>query len=384
MHILQGRILTPFQEFAGRVGVENGLIVAVGEDLPVGPEDRVDDFGDNYICPGFFDLHVHGGKGFEVLDGEVRALEEIAAHLVRHGVTAFLGTTMAAPYQGMRRAAEAVKAFWQSDSVFAPALIGLHLEGPCLNARQAGAQPPEYLCGADQEFYRLILEYLGVIKTVTLAPEVTGGLALAYKLKELGVYPSLGHTGASADLAREAFAGGVQRVTHLFNAMPGIHHREPGLAVEALLNEDVFVELIADGVHVAPRMVEMVWRLKGAKRVCLVSDAVRPAGLPDGEYTCRRQVMTVQDQQIRLVDGTLAGGYLTLAEAVRNLVAWGKIPLREGVEMVTATPARAVGLADSLGSLAPGRRGDLVVLDHNLQVVFTMLCGKVVFRSSDA
>jgi len=144
------------------------------------------------------------------------------------------------------------------------------------------------------------------------------------------------------------------------------------------------VELIADGVHVAPRMVEMVWRLKGAKRVCLVSDAVRPAGLPDGEYTCRRQVMTVQDQQIRLVDGTLAGGYLTLAEAVRNLVAWGKIPLREGVEMVTATQARAVGLADSLGSLAPGRRGDLVVLDHNLQVVFTMLCGKVVFRSSDA
>lgn len=379
--VIRGVLVTPFQEFAGEVVVDGGTIVEVAAGTHARPGLEVVDLGDSYVCPGFVDIHIHGASGSDVLDGSLSALEEMSRFLSSHGVTSFLGTVTTAPVDSMVSAVEAAAAALsrQTDEVLS--LRGVHLEGPHVSVDKLGAQDGESaLAAVDSPILELVRRYPGVIKTVTVAPEVPGAQALIEELVSLGVHVSIGHTDASFELAQQAFCWGADRLTHVFNAMRPIHHREPGLIVASLLNPNVYVELIADGVHMHPAVVELVYRNKGPERVCLITDSMRAAGLEDGTYTLGRLEVKVVGNEARLASGTLAGSVLTMDQAVRNVTSFAKAALTDAVTMASLTPARAVGLDREVGSLEVGKSADIVVLNRDLKVEMTMIRGVEVFR----
>lgn len=379
--IIRGVLVTPFQEFAGEVVVDDGTIVDVVAGAHERPGLDVVDFGDSFVCPGFVDIHIHGASGSDVLDGSAPALATMSRFLSAHGVTSFLGTVTTAPVESMASAVEVAAREVARGTNEAYSLRGIHLEGPHVSTDKLGAQDGESaLAAVNSPILQLAKQHPGLIKTVTVAPEIPGAQALIEGLVALGVRVSAGHTDASFDLAQQAFGWGVNRLTHLFNAMRPIHHREPGLIVAALLNPSVYVEIIADGVHVHPAVVELVYRNKGPEGVCLITDSMRAAGLGEGTYTLGRLDVTVSGSEARLASGTLAGSVLTMDRAVRNAMGFTRAQLTDAVMMASLTPARAVGLDDQIGSLEAGKSADIVVLDRNLEVQMTMVRGAEVFR----
>lgn len=378
--VLKGRIITPFTMFSGEIMLKDGLI----EDLTqgsFGKDDQVVDYGDCYICPGFFDLHLHGAVGYDFMDGDIRGFSKISRFLAGSGVTGFLATTMTMAKANIRSAVKATKEIIRDHIEASPVCYGMHLEGPYVNEEYIGAQNPKYiLSGEDNFLAELIEEYGDMIKTVTLAPEIKGGEELIKDLVSHGIYPSAGHTGASLVTAGRAFDLGVNRVTHLFNAMPPIHHRAPGIITGALLDDRVFTEVIADGIHIHRAVVEMIIRIKGASGVCLVTDSMRATGLPDGRYDLGGQEVVVKGEEARLADGRLAGSVLSMDRAVRNIIEFTKAPLEDVIRMASFNPARAVGLDKICGSLEKGKQADIVVLSKELEVLMTMVRGNIVYQ----
>jgi N-acetylglucosamine-6-phosphate deacetylase len=326
--------------------VEDGLIVAVGSDLPAADlsvETAV-------LSPGYVDLHVHALDGSGTL-GPVD-LPGLSRALARRGVTGFLATTIAAPLEQLL---EVLQADLTTDGA---RCLGVHLEGPWLAASKAGAQPPAVLQQpslADLE--RLLAAGPPVL--LTLASELPGAHEVIREAREAGVLVSLGHSAATYDEVVAAVAAGARHITHCFNAMPPLHHRDPGLAGAALDLPQLTVEAIADGVHLHPAVVRLLWRAVGPRRLCLVSDAV---DLGQGSAAAR------------LPDGTLAGGGVGLDSAVRNAVSWG-IPLADALTMASLTPASAI-VRDH--EIRPGAPADLVLLDDDLQVRTTLVGGEPV------
>jgi N-acetylglucosamine-6-phosphate deacetylase len=332
------------------------------------------------VAPGFVDLQCNGAAGID-LTKEPERLWELAAVLPRWGVTAWLPTIVTAPAATRRRALAA----WRAGP--APSLdrgrplaapLGLHFEGPFLAPERRGAHPVEYLAAPDAA----VVEsegWAGAVALVTLAPELPGAGALIASLVARGIVVSAGHSSATAAETRAAVDAGVSYVTHLFNAMVPLHHREPGLAGVALSDDRLRVGLIADGLHVDPAMVAVAARALG-DRLSLVTDAVAalcaPAGpVPLGAYTAE---VSATDGGVRLPDGTLAGSTLALDRAVRNLVAFAGVPLEAAVGAVTEVPARVLGLADR-GTLALGAAGDLVLLAGDGTLVATVIGGRVAY-----
>lgn len=334
--------------------VRDGVVEAVGSsvDAPGVPVTEVD-----VLAPGFVDLHVHAVDGCGVV-GPAPDVPGLARALAAHGVTSFLATTVTAPVDDLLP-------LLGVETSGGARLVGLHLEGPWLSPDHVGAQPPEHLAPpslADLE--RLVAAGPPVL--LTMAPELPGGLEVVRRASEAGVVVSVGHSGVTYDQALEAFDAGARHVTHCFNAMRPLHHREPGLVGAALDRSDVTVEVIADGVHLHPATVRLVWRAAGPDRVCVVSDAVEldvPEARPDGTAT-------------RRPDGTLAGSRTGLDAMVRNLVSWG-VPLADALTMASVTPARVLGREAALRVGAPA---DLVALDADLHVVSTMVDGVVVWQ----
>lgn len=384
--VIRGEIVTPFEQFTGEVVVDGATISGVVEGVSGASDAEELSFPDCYVCPGFVDIHVHGASGSDILDCSPSAIESMSEFLVTRGVTSYLGTTTTAPMDMMSRAVEISYAYADAeprDGTVSPALAfrGLHLEGPHVSMSKLGAQDGEsVLTATASRIPELVRRFPGLIKTVTLAPEVVGAEALVRTLVSQGVHVSAGHTEASFDLAKNAFSWGIDRVTHLFNAMLPIHHRDPGLVTAALTDSGVFVELICDGVHVHPAVVKMVAGLKGPERVCLITDSMRATGLGDGTYTLGRLVVTVEGKSARLAGGALAGSVLTMDQAVRNVASIAQMSVKDAVMMATHTPATAVGLGRQIGSLQPGRSADIVVLDKDLQVQMTMIRGQEVYR----
>jgi N-acetylglucosamine-6-phosphate deacetylase len=226
----------------------------------------------------------------------------------------------------------------------------------------------------------LVRQYPGVVKTITLAPEIPGADELISGLISRGIRVSAGHTGATLDEAQRGFDKGINRISHLFNAMPPIHHREPGIITAALLDERVFVELIPDGIHVNSRVLKLVVRAKQADRICLISDAMMAAGLGDGSYHLGRLDVMVRDNAARLSSGALAGSIIGMDQGVRNMVELADCSLPQAVAMASCNPALALGVDKITGSLEPGKQADIVVLNQQLQVVMTMIQGKVVYE----
>lgn len=379
--IVAGAVWTPVESVAPAwVHVEGGSVTAVGGgDPPTGTGPRID-ASNLTICPGFIDIHVHGGFGHDLLDGYA-ALGAVSAALPRHGCTGYLPTTVTASWEQTLAAVSAM-----ADACDRPPRgstpLGIHLEGPFLNAVRRGMQPAEYMrVPTPVDAACLLHAGRGWVRHVTVAPEVQGGVALVKYLATRGVCVAIAHSDASYEQVLNAAAAGVRHVTHCYNAMRPLHHRDPGVVGAALDLEGLTVEAIADGVHVHPAALRLLWRVKGWRRMALVTDAMAGAGAAEGVYRFGGQDVAVRGGQARLADGTLAGSVLTMDRAVRTMVEAG-VPPREAVGMATLSPAEVVGLRE-VGRIAPGYRADLVALDMHLRVAWTMVGGEVVWRAQD-
>jgi N-acetylglucosamine-6-phosphate deacetylase len=361
-----GRLVLEDRVESGRIVVEDGLIVSV--DLGDAPE------GAPYIAPGFVDVHVHGGGGRDAMAGP-EALDGMARHLVVHGVTSFLPTAVTAPLPALVRFAEQVRAWLPAAPSDGAEPLGFNLEGPFLAPSRRGAHDPAHL-RLPAEVSRADLEpLLDGLLVMTIAPELPGALELISWLGERGVVPSMGHSAADLDQARVGFAAGGTSTTHLFNAMTGMDHRAPGLAVAALADDSVYVELIADGEHVHPSLWPLVARTKPGDRLVLVSDGISMAGTGNGRASIGGLEIEVVGRRATLVGtATLAGSVITLDEAVRNLVASG-MGLPQAVAAASRNPLAMLGITDR-GRLAVGQRADLVELDEAIEVRRVMRGGR--------
>lgn len=322
------------------------------------------DAGGGYIIPGLVDLHTHGALGEDFSDGSPEGLRRLSGWYAANGVTSFLATTMTLKERELAAAMDAVREFKRENGA---KCAGVHLEGPFLSFSKRGAQNAENLSRPDIDlFHRLNARSGGRVRLVTVACEEPGAMEFIREASKT-CKVSLGHSAAGYDAAMEAFGAGAGHVTHLFNAMPPLHHREPGI-IGAALDCGATAELICDGYHVHPSAVRAAFRLFG-ERLCLISDSLRCAGMPDGSYTLGGQPILVRGGKATLPDGTIAGSSISLMEGVRRAVSFG-IPLAAAVHAASAAAAAAAGL--DAGVLAPGRPADLVLLDRelNIQAVF--------------
>jgi N-acetylglucosamine-6-phosphate deacetylase len=362
---------------SGWVAVHAGAIAAVAPGPPpAGDASPVVDLGGAWLVPGFVDMHVHGGGGAWLATADPEELARaVRFHLV-HGTTSMLASIATSPLDAMASSASAVAT--AAAGPLAPALAGIHLEGPFINRERSGAQDPGAIRDPDPAAMERLLDACrGWARVVTVAPELPGGLELIRQIARAGVVPAVGHTQAGYEAASAAIDGGARVSTHLFNAMPGLHHRDLGTVGAALSREEVVCELVNDGVHLRPEVVWLVFQAAGARRVALVTDAIAAAGMDDGDYDFGRVPLRVRGGVARLVDGrTIAGSTLTMDAALRRAVQEVGVPMEDAVAAASTTPARAIGIGARTGSIEPGKAADLVVLDDDLEVVAVMAAGR--------
>jgi len=368
---VEGRLVLEDRVAPGRIAVEDGVIAGVELDAP--SADRAPSAGGPFIAPGFVDVHVHGGGGHDAMGGP-EALDGMARHLLRRGVTSFLPTAVTAPVPTLHRFADDVRRWMPVARSDGAEPLGFNLEGPFLAPARRGAHDPAFLrvpADVGRDELEPLLEGL---RLTTIAPELAGAEELIAWLRSRGVATSLGHSEASLAEARAGYAAGATSTTHLFNAMSGLDHRAPGLAVAALGDDSAYVELIADGIHVDPSVWPIITRTKPDDRLMLVSDAISLAGMGDGRAAIGGLELEVVGQRVTLVGTTtLAGSVISLDAAVRNLVDSG-LSLPFAVAAASRNPLAMLGLIDR-GRIAAGQRADLVALDGELRVRRVMRAG---------
>lgn len=363
----------------GADGNLRSLTIAGERIGPIGADNRSIDLpADWHIVPGFIDAHIHGAMGADVMDADPDGLARIAAYLPQEGTTGFLATTMTASTAALDAAMTTLADF--NPGPGAADMLGVHLEGPFVNPDKAGAQPAEHIADPDiAAFDRWQSACGGRIKVVTLAPECLGGDTLITHLTRQDVRASIGHSSCSAAQAEAAIAAGAARGTHLFNAMNGLHHREPGAACALLTNRKARSEIIPDGLHVTPAMVNLAYRSAGHGRLMAITDAMRAKGLGDGDYELGGQPVVVRNGQARLANGTLAGSVLTFDAGFRNILDFTGCDIADAVAMTSSNAAKDLGGADHKGRLTEGFDADLVVLDADFNVQLTICRGRVAY-----
>jgi len=349
--------------------------------------DEVHYFPENYhLVAGFIDLHVHGVNGQDVMDATPEALGGISKALAAEGTTGFLAATMTAKTQEIENALVAVRDFMDAKhAVKGAAILGVHLEGPFISPKRVGAQRADQILVPDiLMFERWQQVTANVIKLVTLAPELSNSVGFIRYLKEKGIIAALGHTDATYAETVTAIAEGLSYATHVFNAMRGIHQREPGAVMAALLSEQVLTELIVDGVHLHPAIVQFILKLKTKEKMILVTDAMRAKCLGDGVYDLGGQDVAVKDGVATLPDGTLAGSTLKMSVAIQNMLRFTQCSLWDVLKMASENPAKALGIFHKKGSISVGKDADVVVLDEKFNVVMTLCSGEVVYHKKTA
>lgn len=362
-----------FQIVKSDLSIQGESIERVAPDLT---GDDTYDLTGCLIAPGFVDIHIHGCAGADTCDGTRDALERMAGHLARLGVTSFCPTTMTLPMDRLESILGTIRGFMQEQKEGA-AVLGVNLEGPYISPAKRGAQKETFVRNPDwREFKRLYEACGGIVRLVDIAPERQGGMEFAEQVSKL-CRVSLAHTEAGYDQAMESFRHGITHVTHLFNAMPGLHHREPGAVGAAFDDASVKAELICDGFHIHPAVLRAAFRALGESRSIIVSDSMRAAGLPDGVSELGGQTVYVKDGRARLENGTIAGATTNLYDEVKNLINFG-IPLRQVIRSATINPAAAIGADDVVGSILPGKRADLIVFDGNFERKFVVLHGEIL------
>lgn len=381
--LLKGRLITPegISPENCLLETDGGIISNIAEmgALFPGSSHVMHNFGPCYICPGFIDIHVHGSGGADVMDGLPESLEKMAEWLAKGGTTGFLATTMSAPREML---AGAVKnaASLGSGRARGARVLGVHLEGPFLNPQKKGAQKKEYLrLPSVDELKEYIEAGSGAVRMITMAPELPGSTEVIKYARSNGLVVSLGHSGASITRVAEACDMGLTHVSHAFNAMTGFHHREPGTTGAIMSMKRLTVDVIADGHHVHPSIIKILVRAKGIQNTIAITDCISGGGMGDGIYKLGGQRVTVRDGTTLLDDGTIAGSTISMAAAVKVLVEQVGLDLGEAVQMVSANPARLLGL-DTKGALVTGNDADIVVLDHEFRVLMTIVEGEIVYK----
>lgn len=359
---------------AADLTTDGGVITAIGETAADSGEDVIDAAG-CYVIPGLVDIHIHGAMGADFSDGTPDAIRTMARFLLQKGVTSFLGTSMALPGERLASIYAAARPMVGQSAPMGATLRGINMEGPFFNAEKRGAQNRDYIIPPDVDlFLRLNEASGGHIRTVAVAPETEGAMDFIRRASAL-CHVSLAHSCADYDTARRALAAGADHITHVFNGMPAFHHRDPGI-VGAAADSDAYVELICDGIHVHPSMVRTVFRLFGEDRVCLISDAMRACGMPDGQYDLGGQCVTVSDGSATIGSGSLAGSVTALSDCLRRAVQFG-VPLVSALKAATINPARSVGLEHTVGSLSCGKQADILIVDKSLALKHIILAGRL-------
>lgn len=369
LYLIHARYLdSEFHLVQGDLKIEDGKIADLGEHLSYGENDMVVDCEGYTIVPGFVDIHIHGCDGADTCDGTREAIDTMARFLIQRGVTSFCPTTMTTDRETIEKALLAAKACKEAPVEDGARVVGVNMEGPFISEERKGAQRADAIVAPDIELFRHFYELSGKnVKLIDLAPEQPGGYEFVRQAKELCTV-SIAHTTAGYDEAKESFQCGVTHATHLFNAMSGLHHRNPGVVGAVLEDERVRGELICDGLHLHPAVLRTAFRVLGDRAV-IVSDSMRANGLPEGEaFELGGQMVTVKDGKATLDDGTIAGSVTNLHQEIKNLVSFG-VPFEQAVKSATLIPAKAIGLDREIGSIAKGKRADLVILDSNLNIV---------------
>lgn len=325
-----------------------------------------------YLIPGLTDIHFHGCVGYDFCDGTPEAVRSIAMYQAKNGVTTIAPATMTLDDERLTRIFKNVGDYNNESGAI---LAGINMEGPYLSYAKKGAQNPMYLRRPDVEhFHKMQSLSKGLIKLMAIAPEEEGAMECIEALKD-EVVISLAHTTADYDLAMEAYEKGASHLTHMYNAMPAFSHRSPGVIGAALDSAHVHVELICDGVHVAPSVIRASFKMFGDERIILVSDSMMAAGLEDGQYALGGQDVTVVGNKATLADGTIAGSVTNLLQCVRTAVSFG-IPLASAIKCAAVNPAKKIGIFDRYGSITPGKYANLVLLNQELEIVKVLIKGK--------
>lgn len=381
--VVNARVVTPFREAANQsIVIERGMIAQLGSASRVSvPADaEVIDAGGKLVVPGFIDLHVHGAQGASFDSADQQEFEKICGFLLRHGTTGALATPYPDEQSRLVRTLRALAEYCRQNGDQS-VLCGVHLEGPFLNPQMAGAIRTDHIYPPNQQLWRRLYEAgRGYIRLMTIAPEIAGAVEVMQAAAQEQVVLSVAHSLAAYEDIEVAVDNGLSQVTHIFNAMQPMHHRNPGVLVGALLKKELKVQLIADGVHVHPAVMELLYKIKGSDGIILITDATRAAGLSDGQFEFAGQKVQVKQGRALTEEGTLAGSTITLEKAVKVMVRQVGIPVTEAVRMASLNPARVLGLDHRKGVLAVGKDADMVVLDDDFEVEMTIIRGRIAYR----
>lgn len=389
LKIFNGNILTRSGIIhGGAILIEGKSIAAIGEkNFEV--EDAVEiDAKGKYISPGFIDIHVHGGGGYDFMDGDVNAFLKIAETHARYGTTSMLPTTLTSSKEEIMKT---LSLFEKADrlNTNGAQFLGMHLEGPYFAMNQRGAQDPRYIRDPDPAEYQEILSGFSCIKRWSAAPELKGAIEFGRYLKSRNVLASVAHTDAIYEDVVEAFANGYTLATHLYSAMSGVTRRNAfryaGVIESAYIIDEMDVEIIADGIHLPEPLLKLVYKIKGSERTALITDAMRAAGMPPGESVLGNIhdgiKVIVEDDVAKLPDRTsFAGSVATADRLIRTMISKAGVSLTDAIKMITDTPSRILNIEDNKGSLAVGKDADIVIFDNNIQIEMTIVNGKKLYE----
>lgn len=391
LKIHKGKIITPFRIIPdGTMIIEDGIISEVSEtDIQIDDAIEINANG-RYIAPGFIDIHVHGGGGHDFMDGDENAFLKIAETHAKYGTTSLMPTTLSCEPNELLTT---LRLYEEADkkNLKGASFAGMHIEGPYFAMNQRGAQDARFIRNPDPEEYEAIIAGTDVIKRWSAAPELKGALRFADYLKSKGILAALAHTDAVYEEVLKGFEHGFTLATHLYSGMSSVMRRNAyryaGAVESAFLIDEMDVEIIADGSHLPAPLLKLIYKIKGADRIALITDAMRGAGMPEGESTLGSKKngmkVIIEDGVAKLPDrSSFAGSVATADRLVRNMITLAEVSVTDAIKMMTATPARIIGVHDKKGSLSPGKDADVIIFDHNINIHTTIIKGNVVYQDN--
>lgn len=386
--IINGKIITPYRIIPkGTILIDGGTITAVNAGDIDAADATVIDAGGNYVAPGFIDIHVHGGGGYDFMDNTPEAFREIARTHARYGTTSLFPTTLTSEKEDLLTTLSIFDQIKDEEPVGAQ-MLGMHLEGPYFSIEQRGAQDTRYIRNPNPAEYKEIIKFSPSIKRWSAAPELPGAIEFGRYLKKHNILPAIAHTDAIYEEVELAHESGYSLITHLYSSMSGVTRRNAfryaGVIESAYIIDELDVEVIADGVHLPAPLLKLVYKIKGPEKIALITDAMRAVGLPDGPSILGNMKngldVIIEDGVAKLPDrSAFAGSVATADRLIRNMVHMAGATLKDAVQMMTSTPARIMSVDDKKGSLVPGKDADIVIFDANIMVQKTMVKGKIVF-----
>jgi N-acetylglucosamine-6-phosphate deacetylase len=385
--IFNGKIITP-----GKI-LDGGCVLINGESITSVLEKNIEiqnaieiNAAGKYVSPGFIDIHVHGGGGHDFMDADENTFLKIAEVHAKYGTTSMLPTTLTATKEELLQTLAAYESA-NKKNVNGAQFLGMHLEGPYLAMSQRGAQDPRYIRNPDPEEYKEILSKYSCVKRWSAAPELKGAIEFGRYVESKNILPAIAHTDAIYEEVLEAFNNGYTLITHLYSAMSGVTRRNAyryaGVIESAYIIDEMYVEIIADGVHLPPPLLKLVYKIKGADKIALITDAMRAAGMHEGESILGNSKnglkVIIEDGVAKLPDrSSFAGSVATADRLVRTMISKAEVPLIDAIKMITITPARILKVSDKKGSIEPGKDADIVVFDEKINIETTIIKGKIV------